>query len=111
MDHRFHRTQRERHDHQRDRRGARLCPGWAQRTGGYSGGGTGVNLVGAGASLNNAGSITGGGAGVGTGFSPQDRTPGVGVRAWGGATVTKNEAIAGGSNNNGQADLFSGGGN
>jgi fibronectin-binding autotransporter adhesin len=83
--------------------------------GGYGGGGAGVNLVGAGASLTNMGSITGGGAGVTgrVGGSPQDGSPGVGVRAWGGETVTNWGSIAGGSNSNVQADsvLFSGGGN
>ena len=76
-------------------------------SGGYGGGGAGANLVGAGVSLSNTGSIVGGGAG-GSGVA------GVGVRAWGGANVTTAGVIQGGINGDGtQADavLFSGGGN
>ncbi|WP_133646334.1 autotransporter-associated beta strand repeat-containing protein [Paraburkholderia flava] len=76
---------------------------------GNGGGGAGVNLVGAGSSLTNAGTITGGATGSGgNGFG------GVGVRAWGGETVTTGGSIQGALNGDGtqaNAVLFSGGGN
>ncbi|RDS81737.1 hypothetical protein DWU98_11000 [Dyella monticola] len=82
--------------------------------GGFGGGGTGVNLVGAGETLINTNSISGGNANPSPLGGNQNGTPGIGVQAWGGDSVTTSGSIAGGSNGaggNGYAVLFSGGGN